>query len=269
MSWFRKHIRALASFVKSASVTFYVSGTHKIAQPKDMMDLSHHLLHWADQQNAPRNLMSHGYESIVPDGTDFDKYTGTINWYIDQSQTESSDLDLAKWYAQRWLDEEMQPLGIMGSIREVNPSGMYVERKPSEGQEAQPINVIRIEIAENASTEIEQIPELNVSNNTAAILTTMLGLGEPEKVDLLGAETYTSSSGEVGIDEMEQRARSALTRGNISEFTREPEQYRPEEGGPTHYFSGMSADRLTEMLSRLIDMCQWARKNGFDKIYWA
>ena len=172
-------LKVTSSLIKIASVTFYIKGSYKISQPKDIDRIAHELWTWASQ-NAPRILTSFKPEPIAMDGFELGPL-GVINWYV----PEGVDPKEIPMYIDQYIQEEALPLGINIQYQ-LDKSKMFN------------VPVWRLKVTENKTTEHQRLPELNVSNRNAAVLLEHLKLN-------------TELAGEINAYDLLERVRSAVS----------------------------------------------------------
>ncbi len=82
--------------IKIASITFYPSGSEKVAQPKDMLGIGFALAQFAHQTGVLPEGSRLYSDDVAPDGDDWTKDTGTLNFYLmPRKYHESEWVDLA------------------------------------------------------------------------------------------------------------------------------------------------------------------------------
>jgi len=177
---------------KTASVTFSLEQSDRIAQPKTISSIANAFFTWA-LKHVPRNLIGSGSRRLIDmDGVNVSSPTGTINWYVKNADL-AADIPM---YVNQWVQEEMLPLGFHVRLGNLEPSGMYS------------MLVYRIHVLNNPTGDYPQIPEINLSNINAEGFLNSLNI--PTKY----------LEGSMSIDEFEQR---------MLRFTNDPIE-NPAEG---------------------------------------
>lgn len=189
-------------------------------------------------------------EILSPDGNDFDKPTGTINFYIG---------GIPKRFLKPMLEamrDQCDTFGIQLGPMKADKSGMMVYRGTQN-----PMDVIRIPVISNPNAEAEQIPELNLSNSSAHLLFgRILGIPETEP-------QYYS----IPVEELEQKL-AQWTNLSDEEMMQKLQQFTTptsvEKGGghATMIVGGYDAERLYTMLDNLNRLVKWAKAKGYKNI---
>lgn len=189
-------------------------------------------------------------EILSPDGNDFDKPTGIINFYIG---------GIPKRFLKPMLEamrDQCDTFGIQLGPMKADKSGIMVYRGTQE-----PMDVIRIPVISNPNADADQIPELNISQHSARILfDQLLGIHETQP-------QYYS----VSVEELEQRLAKWMNMSDeemmqtLKLYT-EPTQIEKGGGHATMIMGGYDEERLYSMLSRLIELVKWAKAKGYKNI---
>lgn len=229
MNWLQK-------IIKTSSVTFSIVGSHKISQPKTILDLTHDLAQWG-YDNIPHDVFKANYSNIVPDGDAWDQFVGTMNWYAENPQAVIP-------YIQTAIQTELQPMGIQAHVREVNASRMY------------DMQAIRVEVTANETQHLEQLPEINIANGNYYQLNRLLQL-EP-------GEDYSGS-----ISAQDMLARISIARGQTDMYTRAPtDTGGPGTGMARNIDYGLNQGQLNRYLDVLEQMAEYALNMNNATIHW-
>jgi len=168
MSWYKR--AKLASWLKKASITFSLNDAYKIAQPKNMSDLSRDMMNFMHYKN---NTYKPGFNDISPDGDDYDKFEGTINVYVPQGTS----------------TEEVKK-AILAYIEDIQVEGYKMSIKLDTSNLTNSY-VFRVNVSENPTKNLPQIPDINMANGNAAAIMRLVGLDD--------------SSGSIGLNDLKKR----------------------------------------------------------------
>lgn len=266
MNWYSKI--KVAMFQKKASVTFFLPDSHKISQPKTILDLSHELSNFFFNGTSIQHEVAPVMNDISPDGfDDFDKPTGTINVYPRKrvEPPKNSSIDYIDWY--NLSEDEKIRMGSQvfdNSLENMMPvidewiSGKEIEgykiEKQMDVSNMTQGPVLRLHVRENPSTEYESIPEVNMSNsNAAAVIRSMGLLPEP--------------SGSIDVDTLlymiNQTTQQDMTRNT------QPSQIEYDENGEISRFEGGRDETyIDSRIQQLYGLADYAKQNGFKEILW-
>lgn len=219
---------------KMASVSFYVADSHKISQPKNIHTISWDMAGWASK-NIPHDIFrASPMTNLMPDGYDFDKFTGTINIYVE------TDPKAVVPYVEKYIQEELQPLGIQAHIRNIDTSAMNG------------LPTIRVEIIDNETQSVEKLPEFNIANANFDELNKMLNLGD--------------YGGSISAEEL--LARISMARGNEDLYTR-PEESGQFPGKAQWTSFGLDKEKITRYLDMLEQIATKALEMNNSTVVWS
>jgi len=273
-----------AQFEKVASVTFFVADSHKIAQPKNILDLAHEFTNWSYYGSKMANeKASPMLNQVAPDGDDFDQPTGTINFYsVENSNNGAKNRpeDL-KPLIEAWIEEKKTEGYEFDYSGQVEISGAW-------GSEVQ-----RVKVLKNPSQEYPTIPESNMANDNAYSILRTLGLPqEPsgsvsaielktriEQVSQEEMQKETKPSGWISPQEQPDEAMDddAVSFGQLGgDQTRDPweepnhppvQQDKPE-GQIGMFEAGRDENYIDSKLQDIYRVVDFAIEHGFQEISW-
>ena len=277
MNWYKQ--MKLAQIMKVSSVTFFVSDSHKISQPKGLLDLCHDFTNFVYNRAKINN---EGFlptmDDVSPDtsSSDFDGYTGTINFYSRpreyQDKTYENSPESVAEAVKLWTKDKEQEGYIFENNGKIETSRMF----------GYPVQ--RISVMNNPSSEYTQIPEVNMANDNARAMLTLIGIG---------SDGIAGEQGEIDAQELlrrinevsrEQIDGATTPSGYISNETQldDPEHPReswqgeietydspPEEEGVKMFTGGRDANYIDNRLQGLYNLADFAVSNGFKEIAWA
>ena len=235
MNWFKK-----IAFKKTASVTFSIEGTYNVAQPMDLLTISSDLINFIFYVKKLKGLKI-TYDSIAPDtsSSDYSAPTGIINFYLSDPRL---NIEFVKSLISDY-NEYKDPFIALDVLRE-EKSGVSK------------YNVIRINVVKNETTDIEKLPELNVSNSNAIALLTLLShYGTPVNIDDL------SGSIDVNILENAINRIDNMDVDVLDDYTQESSQSTGENGARAIDF-GRSKQQVERYLAGLRSIINYARKEN-------
>lgn len=246
----KKLIKECLGELLTESVTVSVSGAH-LEFPE--LDTIHDII-WAINYKAFQPLSNlsgqekRDFEHIrmpeifAPDGNDFDKPTGTINFYIRGIPPHAVEevLKLTK--------EQLDNLGIE-----------YGRFKP-ELNRAPKSDVIRIPILKNPWVNAERPPELNMSNRNYHILF-------HDVLNLVQGEEQWGGS--LPIETIEQAIQPLVTGSDIEQMQAlQSYSFGATQSAPNFYESGLSVEQLSRYINALKQMIDWAKAKGYKSLSW-
>ena len=224
--------------LKQAGISFFLADSHKISQPKNIMQLSTDLSGWVREQGYDAS-----HYTVTPDGDDFDKLQGTINWYI----------------SPKVLDENTQAQLAMGWIKEQKLMDFEINLRGPEisglSSADEVLKVYRLDIIKNGTAEYLQIPEIHLSNANAYNLLSALNL--PQEY-----------SGSVSLSDLRQRL-ALLTETKMRDFTRDPENEYNDHGDLRYSDPGTPIDQIKGYISALHQIVDFGIANGFHTMVWS
>jgi len=189
---------------------------------------------WA-RKNIPDDVFhANPMYNLMPDGDDFDKFTGTINMYVE------TDPKAVVPYVEKYIQEELQPLGIQARIRGIDTSAMNG------------LPTIRVEIINNETQSVEKLPEFNMANVNFDELNKMLNLGD--------------YGGSISAEEL--LARISIARGSEDLYTR-PEESGQSPGKAQWTDFGLDKQRITKYFDMLEIIATKALKMNNPTVAWA
>ncbi len=225
---------------KIASISFWLDGSQKISQPKDVMALSYDLQKFVHVQTG--KMMD--IHTIQPDG-DMSDLTGTINWYVTKFISEEEQLKVM----QEWIAEQ-QMMDYQIKVRGPERSGMN-DWNPDENNPE--MMVYRLDVIKNGSADHMEIPEMNISNTNAQAV-----------MDALGVQF--DWSGSVDLNEMKTKL-EMFTPYQQQELIQAPE-YSGEEGKVQMYDAGRDEDRVERYIGGFRQIVDFGLQNGFEVLVW-
>jgi len=230
MNWFRKTI-------KLASVTFFIEGSENIAQPMTLLDISFDIVKFILYEKKLKGLKL-TYDSISPDTSSNDYYatTGIINFYL-------TDPRLNKDFVTSLVEDynKYKP-NIRVSVGPEEQSGIYKHK------------VIRLHIFENNTTEIEEIPSFNVSNDNARAILTLL------KNNGLNIDP-NSYAGVIDVDNLKQALQQIQSEDFQIPAHTQPSTTISEPGNSIITDMGRSQEQINRYLSNFAEIIKWIDKN--------
>ena len=179
-------------------------------------------------------------EILSPDGNDFDKPTGIINFYV-AGIPENRIKEILEN-----VREQLDNLNVVYGTFKVDKSKMLKS------------NVIRIPILKN-DNKYQGPPEMNVSNFSARILFhDMLGFedqGQYYSMPIDQLEKSLAEWNDLSDEEMMQKLEKHTSPASIE-----------KDGGATIISGGWDYDRLYNYISQLNDIVKWAKDHGYKYI---
>ena len=269
MNWY--HRLKTSSWLKSASVTFFLDEAYRIAQPKDMLSLCTEMSNFFRKNGLTTQTFNPDpYMGITPDGNDFDQMTGTINLYVPQKDWSTFDKNEYEKAIQAYIDEKsIEGFQMQSHLDKSNMTGGPV---------------YRIRVAVNGSEKYPQIPEVNMANGNAAAILRLLGLSnEPSgSIDLLDLKNRINA---VSQESMQQET---IEPGHINpnsgfdllsgEFNPDPADAwkneplttpdNPNSTGPAIMHGGRDMEYIDYRLQGLYEIVDYGLKNGFKRLAW-
>lgn len=188
--------------------------------------------------------------SISPDGDDFDKMEGIINWYVTDKVSEEQQRQII----QEWI-QEMQLLDYKIKVTGPDVSGLNesgFSPGPGVGDEST-LMVYRIHVLQNGSLNYMQVPDMNVSNVNAQALMTALGV----PFDYVGS---------IDLHELKTKL-EMFTPYHRQELVQDPTS-GGEEGKVEWYDAGRSEDRVDRYIDNLTRMVDFGIREGFKTLQW-
>lgn len=225
---------------KISSVSFWLDGSQKISQPKNVDDLGYELLKFVHEKYG--NFM--GIHDISSDGDDLGKMTGTINWYVSDKVPEDQQVKIM----QEWI-QEMSLMDYNIQISGPERSGMN-DWNPDPNKE---LMVYRIHVLQNGSEDYMEIPEMNMANSNAHDVMNALGV-------------QFDWSGSVELNELKTKL-EMFTPYQQQELIQEPE-HSQEEGKVQMTYFGRDEDRVERYIGGLRQMVDFGLQNGFKVLVW-
>lgn len=227
--WFK---RIIAHFNKIASYTFYIKGSDRIAQPKNVQDIARTMEMWADK-NIPQNLFAQISHKIAEDGFN-ESPTGTINWYL----SNEADPNQIAQYIKQVGREMLSPIGIaIGNIR-------------NETSQMFKVPVVRVDVIKNFTTSRQQLPNLNIANVNAEALFQVLKI-------------VPSMFGEIDATELLGRIQEA--EATFEAYARQPTD--PQSKEKFRDF-GLSPEKISQYLDVLVQMSNMASQMNDPIVAW-
>lgn len=269
--YLRQLIRECLHEVLNESVTVSVSGAHQ-----EFPDLATvHDIAWAIMHKSLQPLerlsgdqkeffqQNRVPEILAPDGNDFDKPTGILNFYIAGIPNDTV-LEMIKL-----IKQQLDNMGIEYGRFKGEQSGMYKSK------------VIRIPILKNPWSESERVPELNMANRNYMVLfrDVLKLVGDDDWSFSFPVETVEKALQPFlkGTDTSQMQQLEPYTI-NPSQREVEPrlpgDEWKPETPddailqalGGKGYDMGLSIDQLTRYIIQLNNIVQWAKLKGFKTI---
>ena len=231
MNWYKK--------IRIASVTFSVEGSNEIAQPLHSLDVCHELINFIWYKLGVGGKTGLKMNNIEPDTseTSYNDPLGRINIYMTPETSEEEIRYIIDQYNQyKAGDIKLKFLGI-------SESG--IGRGPT----------ARIIISENKTTEMEELPEMNVANGNAFAIIQMLA-NEGLNID------PNEYGGVINIDELE----TIINKLEQEEYLVQPYVQEPTEEigeqGATIYDQGRSYEQLSRYIDKLKEMINYIKINN-------
>lgn len=226
--------------LKQAGITFFLEGSQKISKPKNILNLSNDLITWLYDKGY-----QYTYDEITSDGGDFDKMTGTINWYINPK---TANYKTQEKLAHEWIKEQ-ELMDYEIQLRGPEISGLStVDRK---------IMVYRLDVIKNGSADYMSMPEMHLSNVNAH--------------NLLAALNISSESfGTISLRDLRQRL-ALLTETKMRDFTRDPMEYTEDDMGLglRGYDPGTPIGQIQGYVDELNRIVDFGLANGFKNLVWS
>lgn len=232
MNWYNKQL-------KTASVTFSIEGAFSAAKPMHSLDVCFDLVNfvWYTLKVGDAiRLMSNDVEPDISE-TRHDDPFGKINIYMNPNITpEIIEYIIKEYNKHRFGSIKLKLLGTNKSSSRV--------------VDGEPTDTARLIIEENNTTDIEQMPEMNLANGNAIALIKML-----EQAGLKVG--YDDLIGSINVDELDtvirQLEQNELT---MRSYTEEPTEEINEQGGGM-YNQGRSYEQVRSYIDRLKEMINY------------
>lgn len=285
--WIEKNCR----FDKRASVTFSPAESHRIAQPKNLISIGGDLVEFAIKSG----MSGLKWDDIDPDGNDFDKLLGTLNFYIPQKKGTYDEGSGKTTWQDIPPDDRISAKEVRSLVDAFNrdkAGEVILQVGPTEMSNSRKTPVVRIKVVENKTGEYEQLPELNIAHANARMILQMLAEhGLPVDANGLVGEfsidDYWTARSLLSQEAKQYRERPSsedLNKGMESIYRAtgiepEPEQEPPQnpweaqererdqeeqEKGPKVKVidPGMTLERIDRYLSGIDEIAQWIHDNG-------
>jgi len=226
-------------YIKIASVSFYIEGTEKIAQPMGLLDICNDITKFIYHTKDVKGLRF-TYDTISPDtsSSDFDAPTGIINFYLTDPKI---DINFVKEIIQNYNKIKYPFIKI--DIMKQEQSNSYVYQ------------VVRLNVIENRTKEYEYVPEFNIANDNFHALIELLhqyGLN-------IDTNEYTGS---IDVNDLQKILSSLGTDDYLLEpFASEPSKEKGDKGMTMIDF-GRSKEQLRSYLEMLKKMIDYIKKNN-------
>lgn len=270
-SWY-KYFKKIAS-LKTASVTFSLEDSWRIAQPKNLLNLCSDFINFIyyNKKLAKENFKPYSTD-IEPDtsSSDFEGYTGIINFYI------NPEYDIKEYI--NAIDAWIEDKAIEGYKIEYS--------KNPDQSNSRSWKVFRINVIENPSEHYDAIPEINLANGNAMAILRLLG------ISTAGGDAY---SGKMSLEELRKKIESVSKEQMQSEITPsgylsdhaeidmsqgvvevddadkwkgDPIQDEPPTSGVKVYQPGRDENYIDNRLQSLYEIVHYGLKNGFKYLVW-
>jgi hypothetical protein len=268
MNWYKLYKSAS---LKQASITFDLEDSWKIAQPRDLLGLSRDFLNFIHYEAKLANdQFQPNFMNIEPDGqSQYDGYTGTINFYIKQDDNPAEYVKAMEAWKQHMA-----------------PEGYKIEYNPQPEQSgSRNSQVFRINIAENPSEAYPQMPSLNMANGNALAIIRLLGLPEDysgsidlqtlrQRIVAVSQEDMQKEiapSGWLGQDASYDPSSGQATQDPADGWKGQPPlQDKPPEGaGAKMFIGGRDEEYIDFRLQGLYELVDFGLKNGFKRVTWS
>jgi hypothetical protein len=227
-------------FKKIASVTFWVADTDKISQPMNILDICFDIVKFIyyEANIGEGSGVKSGHVEPDTSRTEFNKPLGYINFYTEGTNIDKEFVTKAiEMYNQARFDK----IKIVVRGEEVSGLGRG--------------NVVRLEVVGNNTVNLEEIPEVNITNSNAHALLSLLS---QEGVSSISG----GLSGKININELKNAILDIENNDYILEtHTQEPYQ-NVEEGSPTVYNGGRSVDQFKSYFEKLKQMINYVEQNN-------
>ncbi len=237
----------------------------------------------------PAEAASLDYATFAPDGDDYDKETGVINFYT-KELSEPTIANILKG-VEYWLHEIGCTMGkptrnthgdkIRADLDRIHKYGddefgseypeivpktvdqkkqEYMAHAQSQGLDHTKVRVVRIPIIHRDRTKQprDMVPELNLSNTSAHyIFGQALGFQHT-------ADDHGSGYGPISVRDLLIKVEHLTAYQKQKLVT--PDQTQQDQGKVTMFTQGYSEERIERILQQIAQICRWAIKNGHDYI---
>ena len=233
MNWYKK------AFYKQSSVTFWIEGADKITQPMNKLEVCSDLSKFIIYEMKIGQKLGIGWQDVDPDmssGTVFAP-TGQINIYLKNPNIKSGIIE-------NIVDQyNSNRTGLIKlKFLEINKSG------------ARDINVARVLVEENNTTNLEKLPEINIANANSVALIQLLQNEGMSNLDPYG--------GTLNIDELKAAIKNIEDNDfTINTYTQEPTEEKTP-GQAAMYDHGRSYSQLSSYIDRLKNMISYIEENN-------
>lgn len=245
MNWYKK-----AKFDKRASVSFWPAGSDKISQPMTVSDICNEMIRYGWYVGKIfREGQGMYHDTISPDGDDYFEHLGIINIYVPESF--SARTDEGEFYRENIpVQQRLNEKQVQTLVKEFNDhmAGLVVLGDPKEDMSSGGRVVYRVQVLENSTKDLEQVPEMNMANSNAKAILEILaqhGLNV----------TPSEYAGAFSVDEY-LGARQLM----IDETLEQHE--RPETEESNMFGFGLSLDKINAYLDGLDQLAAWIRQNN-------
>lgn len=273
MNWYLRYLTA--GLFKKASITFVLEGSHKIAQPMDLLNLCSDFTNFIYYRGKLANdRFRPGMTDIEPDGSsDYSGPTGTINVYVKHND-EISEYPKA---IKAWIADKAQE----GYQIECN-----MQPEQSRSRHGQ---VFRVNIIKNPSTEYPRIPEINMSNANAYAMLRLLGLATGDSMEdcvgRIGLEDLKNRIKAVSQEQMQGEVQQSGwvapgaeyddVTGKVSQDPADGwkgnpalQDEPPQDGKAKMYIGGRDENYIDFRLQGLYELADYGLSNGFTQATW-
>jgi hypothetical protein len=218
-----------------------------------ILDICHAFKHVIFMKNLigklKRDEFTYNDVAIEPDGGEAFKKTGIINLYLYKEFSDKERLTKIIEAIKEFANNHKLKIGKLTA--ETSNGGEKVVQHVK-GETIKNIRVIRIPIIENGNEDEEFQHELHVGNGTAKRILKKMGFEIDE-------DEYVFS---IPAKEIIKRANWA--KGNEVDF--DDEMAKIFKNSKVNFYSGASNEADNEFIDTLVDMAQYAIKNGYDTI---
>jgi hypothetical protein len=238
--YLRKIIRECIKDILSESVDVNVVGARNEGyyDDTDILSLTYSIYRHITEiwQSFPKDVQDKNRMFLEPDGNDYDKYTGTINFYSHNWPRQALKPTLVA-IQQYFKDNDIEYGDFKSDISRMTKK-----------------EVIRIPII-NSKNDYEKAPELNMANGNAYKLFS----------DILRIPEYGDDGLSISIKELEFRLNELgdnqkELNQNLNSFT------SPAHSEENHYFAGTNMGQLGRYIVKLKEIIEWAKSKGYTQI---
>ena len=265
MKWYQLY---KLSALKMASITFSLQDSHKIAQPMTLMNLSSDLVNsiWYKYKLTGPHFSPYTTDADIDGKSSFEDTTGVINFYVKANPNcpNPDPQDYAK-AIDTWIADKQE-------------DGFIIERGQNpEKSKLLEVPVFRIKVIQNPTSELEELPYLNMAEANAYAMLTLLSL-EPSGGSISAAELKQRIAAVTPEGIQEAQAPSGWLQGPDALNPPDPADNwkgnspvgdQPPKGqGAQIFMGGRDENYIDSRLQGLYSLADYAETNGFQQINW-